>query len=335
MKIVSWNIAGSREPWRRLLDMDADIALLQEAGKPPPEVAACIDVNPGPWRTAPSGWHLPWRTAVVRLSKRVQVEWIETKAIEDAASGELAVSHPGTLAAATVTPPDGEPIVVVSMYAPWRKPHTSSSWIVSDASAHRVVSDLSLLIGRQQGHRIVAAGDLNILHGYGEGGSAYWAARYQTVFTRMEALGASLRRSAGAPRRPAGRPMAERATLREQGRPHVLFDPTEGPSCRDAPVGLRLRLQGAGPLPQRTRPQRARRVGPQRPLPLGDRGLVVLDQGPVELPHSWIGARWRSGTRGHKVVGWSGRLDSNQRPPAPHAGALPSCATPRPRLRVA
>jgi site-specific DNA recombinase len=26
---------------------------------------------------------------------------------------------------------------------------------------------------------------------------------------------------------------------------------------------------------------------------------------------------------------WSGRLDSNQRPPAPEAGALPDCATPR------
>ena len=26
---------------------------------------------------------------------------------------------------------------------------------------------------------------------------------------------------------------------------------------------------------------------------------------------------------------WSGREDSNLRPPAPHAGALPSCATPR------
>ena len=26
---------------------------------------------------------------------------------------------------------------------------------------------------------------------------------------------------------------------------------------------------------------------------------------------------------------WSGRLDLNQRPPAPHAGALPGCATPR------
>src|SRR5262245_47192927 len=28
-------------------------------------------------------------------------------------------------------------------------------------------------------------------------------------------------------------------------------------------------------------------------------------------------------------VKWSGRLDSNQRPPAPKAGALPGCATPR------
>jgi hypothetical protein len=27
--------------------------------------------------------------------------------------------------------------------------------------------------------------------------------------------------------------------------------------------------------------------------------------------------------------GWSGRLDSNQRPLAPHASALPGCATPR------
>ena len=29
------------------------------------------------------------------------------------------------------------------------------------------------------------------------------------------------------------------------------------------------------------------------------------------------------------VEKWSGRLDSNQRPPAPKAGALPGCATPR------
>ena len=29
---------------------------------------------------------------------------------------------------------------------------------------------------------MLAAGDLNILYGYGENGSAYWAARYATVF---------------------------------------------------------------------------------------------------------------------------------------------------------
>ena len=76
------------------------------------------------------------------------------------------------------------------MYSPWTRPHasTDSSWIVSDGSAHRVVSDLSALIGRQYGHRIIAAGDLNILHGYGEHGSSYWAKRYETVFTRMKAL---------------------------------------------------------------------------------------------------------------------------------------------------
>ena len=84
-----------------------------------------------------------------------------------------------------------EPFVVVSMYAMWENPHSStdSTWIVSDASAHRLVSDLSAFIGTQGGHRILAAGDLNILHGYGEYGNEYWAGRYGSVFDRMDALG--------------------------------------------------------------------------------------------------------------------------------------------------
>jgi endonuclease/exonuclease/phosphatase family metal-dependent hydrolase len=44
-------------------------------------------------------------------------------------------------------------------------------------------------VGREKGHRIVAAGDLNVLHGYGEEGSPYWARRYATVFERMRAMG--------------------------------------------------------------------------------------------------------------------------------------------------
>ena len=36
------------------------------------------------------------------------------------------------------------------------------------------------------------------------------------------------------------------------------------------------------------------------------------------------------GTSCALLARWSGRPDSNWRPPAPHAGALPGCATPRP-----
>ena len=110
---------------------------------------------------------------------------------EEARPGDFVVSRPGTVTAARVFAPGVDPFVAVSMYSLWESPHssTNSSWIVSDASAHRVVSDLSAFIGTQHGHRILAAGDLNILHGHGEGGSRYWAQRYQTVFDRMEALG--------------------------------------------------------------------------------------------------------------------------------------------------
>jgi endonuclease/exonuclease/phosphatase family metal-dependent hydrolase len=48
---------------------------------------------------------------------------------------------------------------------------------------------LSGLIGQQKRPKIIAAGDLNILYGYGEGDSLYWKGRYDTVFDRMAALG--------------------------------------------------------------------------------------------------------------------------------------------------
>lgn len=36
---------------------------------------------------------------------------------------------------------------------------------------------------------MLLAGDLNILHGYGEHGDSYWGGRYQNVFDRAEAMG--------------------------------------------------------------------------------------------------------------------------------------------------
>ena len=169
--------------------MDADIALLQEAGEPPSDLDNRVCVDPAPWST--DGWP-GWsrRTAIASLSDRVEVKWITAKSFAEAGTEEFAVSRMGTLTAAHVAPPQSEPFVVASMYSMWENPHASlGTWDFGDASAHRLVSDLSAFIGSQDGDRILAAGDLNILHGYGEHGNEYWAGRYGSVFDRMEALG--------------------------------------------------------------------------------------------------------------------------------------------------
>lgn len=193
MKIVSWNIAQRSQPWHSLLQSEYDLALLQEAAEPPADVVDRVGVDSAPWRTVGGGGERPWRTAVANLSDRVRVKWLEAKSLERAGSGEVAVSRLGSVAAATVTAPDTEPITVVSIYGVWERPYSGgeTGWIYADASVHRLISDLSALIERQNGHRIIAAGDLNILLGYGEYRSKYWATRYATVFERMEAIGLS------------------------------------------------------------------------------------------------------------------------------------------------
>ena len=198
MKIISWNMAHRHDSWRSLLEMDIDLALLQEAGKPPPDVVERIETDPAievdaaPWETMIVSGRARFRTAIVKLSNRIEVDWIETKSIDAAQSGDLAVSSPGTFAATSVIPPSGRPLVFVSMYAQWVKTHVRAGYRpfeFADGSAHHVVSDLSALIAKEEGHRVVAAGDLNILRGYGEHGDDYWAARYKSVFDRMEIMG--------------------------------------------------------------------------------------------------------------------------------------------------
>ena len=204
MKVISWNIAGRHAPWHWLLNSDADLALLQEAGKPPPEVEGLLDTGPDPWITPGKDANRPWRAAVVRLSPRVQVDWIEATSLLEANWDALAASRPGSLAVARVTEAGADPLLAVSMYALWVFPEASvgqSGLIYADASVHRLISDLSCLIGYNNKHRILATGDLNILYGHGEFGNDYWAGRYRTVFDRMEALGLTF----AGPQAPYGR----------------------------------------------------------------------------------------------------------------------------------
>ncbi len=185
--MVCWNIARDHAPWRCLVDADADIALLQETGLPPEDVAGRVEVDPAPFHDA-EGRRIS-RAAVVKLSDRVEVEWLEAVPLAEAKAGDFAVSQPRSIAAAIVTGPGGGPFVAASICAAYEKPRGASRSI-TDASIHRIISDLSLLVGKQDGHRIVAAGDLTVWHGYGR--NEYWTRRYDTVFDRMEAIGLPL-----------------------------------------------------------------------------------------------------------------------------------------------
>ena len=240
--VVSWNIAKRQEPWRELVRMDADVALLQEAAPPPEDVVQLRDatlppaegsdpLEIGPLEAWDShSWNSDWWHGrgwskmydrwpmVVRLSDRVDVEWFkQISPVWGAEQDEIEVSGIGTITAARVTPKDGsvEPFIVVSMYARWIGAHPSvkTSWGfgVADSSVHRIISDLSAFIGHEnpETHRILAAGDLNIAHGYGDGGNpAYWEARYRSVFDRMSAIGMEFM----GPQVPNGRQAETRAT---------------------------------------------------------------------------------------------------------------------------
>lgn len=188
--IVCWNMQHKQASWSFLREQQdsVDIALLQEVSAPPADVAKALEVDPEPFHDLRG--HRIYRTAIARLSDRVHVEWLKPVPLAEAQPGDFAVSHWDCVSAAIVSPQGGEPFTVVSICAAYEKPHHSTgikSRNILDASAHRVISDLSLLIGRQRSHRIIVAGDLTIWYGYGS--NEYWKRRHDTVFERMAALG--------------------------------------------------------------------------------------------------------------------------------------------------
>ncbi|MYE32231.1 MAG: endonuclease/exonuclease/phosphatase family protein [Chloroflexi bacterium] len=199
---MSWNIAKRDEPWRELVKMDADVALLQEACNPPDDIASHVDTGPRDhwdshvWNSA-KGLYDRW-PMVVKLSDRIEVEWFkQVGPISDTGEDEIAVSGIGTIAAARIIPRDTTTprFIVVSMYARWIRPHpsTSTKWRVgyADGSAHRIISDLSAFIGSTdpETHRILAAGDLNTIYGAADDNPLALPARDRTITYRMDALG--------------------------------------------------------------------------------------------------------------------------------------------------
>ncbi len=241
-RIVCWNIAGRKAPWEQLVEMDADVALLQEALTP--HLRRRGEIPEEHWNS--HCWNSDWYKArwphltdrwpaVVRLSERVEVDWFkQVFPISETNADWFPVSGIGTVAAARVTPLRDQipPFLVVSMYARWIAPHTStgSKWRVgyADGSAHRIISDLSAFIGDvdPSSHRILAAGDLNTIHGVKD--SPDWnTARDRSIWDRMDALGLEFL----GPQAPNGRKAAPRPDFMPLDTKNVVtFDTSGGKS---------------------------------------------------------------------------------------------------------
>ena len=80
---------------------------------PPEDVAGQIEVDPAPFHNA-EGNRIS-RAAIVKLSDRVRVEWLEPVPLADARAGDFVVSHPGSIAAGIITQPNAEPFVAASI----------------------------------------------------------------------------------------------------------------------------------------------------------------------------------------------------------------------------
>ncbi len=181
LRIVSWNIARRKAAFDSLRDSEFDIALLQEAWLPEDS-----------WERE----HYDRGADVVNLSDRVEVSnFTNIPQGCQPNRDEIAVSAPGIIAAARVTPKNKEPFIAVSVYARWERPHreTPTKWGVgyADAMAHRAISDLSTFIGNLDptSHRIVVAGDFNLIHGALDSNHLALPARDRSVFERFESLG--------------------------------------------------------------------------------------------------------------------------------------------------
>lgn len=181
LRIVSWNIGLRVAARESLLKSGFDVALLQEA------------------RLSEDSWertHYDRGTDIVKLSERAEVfKFTNIPQGQWPSRDEISVSAPGTISAARVIPSSGKPFIAVSVYARWETPHpeTRTNWKVgyADAMAHRAISDLSTFIGNldPKSHRIIVAGDFNLIRGSLDSNHLALPARDRSVFERFESLG--------------------------------------------------------------------------------------------------------------------------------------------------
>jgi hypothetical protein len=206
MKLISWNMNQRPSNWAVLaelmLEHGADVAMVQEAVAPPTgtdrlRVFADPSLGDAPWRIpVPAGARRNFASAVAVLGDMPVETWVP-KPLSLAEYSSPVISHPGQWVAVGVGEPE-QRVWVVSLYGLWETmPDTKD--IFAEATLHRALSDLALLVHTRDTERVVLAGDLNIWRDYGH---KKWVPRYQSVFDRLSAYGLDLigpHRTDGAP----------------------------------------------------------------------------------------------------------------------------------------
>ena len=249
LRLLCWNIARRHAAWRCLLDSGMDVALLQEAGTPPGDVAERVEVDPEPFRDGEGG--AISRTAIVRLSDRVRCRLAEAHAYRPKRS--RAISSSASLAA----------------FRPQSSPHPASSRSRWPPSARHTRNPTGPRAGcpgilrrlSASRHSRPVAADRKT-----EGTPHHSRRRpYRPVrLWRKRLLEAALRlrvRPYGGDRSSSGRPtvsqwssgraLAQRAT---EGQSECPYQSSPAADTRngDASIGLRIRLRESGGLGQRT-----------------------------------------------------------------------------------
>lgn len=195
--VCNWNMQHNPAAWNRLDELGrthgVQVALLQEAVPP----------SGGDWRTfpsvgdsdkwvisAPAGRRRNFASAVVVLDRALAARPVLPTALGAAEYGKFAVSHPGQFSVAEVDTHSGQTITVISLYGIWDR---DDRYLFSEATLHRAISDLTLLLQEKKRSHVVLAGDLNVFYQWDRATyDSYWAPRYDTVFTRLAAYGLNL-----------------------------------------------------------------------------------------------------------------------------------------------
>jgi hypothetical protein len=195
--LCTWNMQQNPDAWMRLEELGrthgVQVALLQEAVPPPT----------GDWTTFPSAtdsdlWAITahsdrqrnFASVVAVLDSALTPTQVVPTALGQAEYGRFAVSHPGQFSVVEIGSHSGPTLTAVSLYGIWDR---DERYLFSEATLHRAISDLTIVLQEKSRTHIVLAGDLNVFFDWDQATyDAHWAARYDTVFARLAAYGMNL-----------------------------------------------------------------------------------------------------------------------------------------------